>query len=198
MEYLEGESLADRLRRGPLPPDELLKCVVGTCDGLAMVHRSGLIHRDLKPGSIMLTNIGAKWLDFGLAKRSRAVSRSQGKLVGTFSYFSPEQLGGERADACSNIFAFGAVVYEMATGVSPFPADDMKSFLLATLGRVPASPVALNPQIPAGLEEIICKSLEKEREKRYQSATEMLAGLRRVKAQFESLFPLPPTCHRFR
>ncbi len=129
MEYLEGETLATRLEKGPLPLDELLRIAIEVTGGLGKAHRHGVIHRDLKPGNIMLTKTGAKLLDFGLAKSaapaaaalSQAATASQpitaeGTIVGTFQYMAPEQLEGQEADARTDIFALGAVLYEMATG----------------------------------------------------------------------------------
>jgi len=135
MEYLEGETLADRLRKGPLPVEQVLKHGVEICEGLERAHRNGIVHRDLKPGNIILTKMGAKLMDFGLAKASlmsRSASSSplvtlstpaeghpvtaQGTVVGTFQYMSPEQVEGREADARSDIFSLGAVLYEMTTG----------------------------------------------------------------------------------
>src|SRR6266852_1132013 len=139
MEYLEGETLADRLRKGPLPIEQVLKCGIEICEGLEKAHRSGVVHRDLKPGNIMLTKSGAKLMDFGLAKASLAGPAAtsgltatlttppgsnpltaQGMVVGTFQYMSPEQVEGKEADTHSDIFALGAVLYEMATGKRAF------------------------------------------------------------------------------
>src|ERR1700747_3025573 len=134
----------------------------------------------------MLTRNGAKLLDFGLAKIARGVARSEMKLVGTPFYIAPEQISGlGPVDACCNIFFFGAIFYEMATGVSPFPAVEMRSFLLAVVGSGPVPPVQLNPQIPDDLQRIIVKCLEKERHKRYQSATETLSDLKRLRTSME-------------
>ena len=139
MEYLEGETLADRLSKGPLPIEQVLKYGVEICDGLERAHRSGVVHRDLKPGNIMLTKTGAKLMDFGLAKAAVASVAAasgltvtlttppgshpltaQGTVVGTFQYMSPEQIEGKEADARSDIFALGAVLYEMVTGKRAF------------------------------------------------------------------------------
>src|SRR6202047_2461945 len=129
MEFLEGETLADRLLKGPLPPDQVLKCGIQICDGLEKAHRNGVVHRDLKPGNIMLTKTGAKLMDFGLAKETMSPSSDgsaltavaggqpltvEGMIVGTLQYMSPEQLQGHEADARSDIFALGAVLYEMS------------------------------------------------------------------------------------
>src|ERR1700758_1909440 len=139
MEFLEGETLADRLRKGPLPLQQTLKYGIEICEGLEKAHRSGVIHRDLKPGNIMLTKTGAKLMDFGLAKATLPATppssgltatiatpagshplTAQGMVVGTFQYMSPEQVEGKEADARSDIFSLGAVLYEMATGKRAF------------------------------------------------------------------------------
>src|SRR5215472_7838062 len=138
MEYLQGETLADRLRNGPLPLEKVLRYGIDICEGLEKAHRCGVIHRDLKPGNIMLTKSGAKLMDFGLAKECAVVNpasglsvtlttppgshplTAQGSVVGTFQYMSPEQVQGCEADARSDIFAFGAVLYEMITGKRAF------------------------------------------------------------------------------
>ena len=144
MEFLEGETLADRLMKGPLPPEQVLRCGIEICEGLEKAHRSGVVHRDLKPDNIMLTKTGAKLLDFGLAKATPAVTSppagrtatmaspagshpltAQGMVVGTFQYMSPEQVEGKEADARSDIFAFGAVLYEMATGKRAFEGKSL-------------------------------------------------------------------------
>ena len=139
MELLQGETLADRLRKGTLPIDQVLKYGVDICEGLGKAHRCGVVHRDLKPGNIMLTKAGAKLMDFGLAKETAVVANpasglsvtmttpagshpltAQGAVVGTFQYMSPEQVQGSEADARSDIFALGAVLYEMVTGKRAF------------------------------------------------------------------------------
>ena len=134
MEYLEGETLADRLRKGPLPLEQVLRHGVDICEGLEKAHRTGVVHRDLKPGNIMLTKSGAKLMDFGLAKPTTATSTAassslmtmaqpltaEGTLVGTFQYMSPEQVEGKEADGRSDIYALGAVLYEMVTGKRAF------------------------------------------------------------------------------
>jgi serine/threonine protein kinase len=186
MEFLEGENLAVRLTRGPLQVDEILRSASEICGALESAHNRGFFHRDLKTSTIMLTRNGAKLLDFGLAKIARGVARSEMKLVGTPFYFAPEQISGfGPVDACCNIFSFGAIFYEMATGVSPFPAVEMRSFLIAVVGTDPVPPVQLNPQIPDDLQRIIHKCLEKERHKRYQSATETLSDLKRLRTSME-------------
>jgi serine/threonine protein kinase len=149
MEYLEGETLADRLRKGPLSLEQVLKVGAEICDGLEKAHRSGVVHRDLKPSNIMLTKTGAKLMDFGLAKPALAAVgagsssdpmatmsqplTAEGTIVGTFQYISPEQLEGKAADARSDIFALGAVLYEMITGKRAFEGKTTASTIAAIL-----------------------------------------------------------------
>ena len=156
MEYLEGQTLADRLGKGALPIEQVLKYGVEICDGLEKAHRSGVVHRDLKPGNIMLTKTGAKLMDFGLAKASLASAAAtsglsatlatppgshpltaQGSVVGTFQYMSPEQIEGKEADARSDIFALGAVLYEMVTGKRAFEGKTAASAMAAVMEREP-------------------------------------------------------------
>src|SRR5258708_5743051 len=154
MEYLEGETLADRLRKGPLPLDQVLKCGLEICEGLEKAHRCGVIPRDLKPGNIMLTKSGAKLMDFGLAKpvlpaspassgltQTLATPRDPltmaGMVVGTFQYMAPEQVEGGEADVRSDIFALGAVLYEMATGKRSFEGKTAASTIAPTLAAEP-------------------------------------------------------------
>jgi serine/threonine protein kinase len=167
MEFLEGETLADRLVKGPLPPEQVLKYGIEICEGLEKAHRCGLTHRDLKPGNVMLTKAGTKLMDFGLAKAgsqpaapassltltSPLASRpltQQGMIVGTFQYMSPEQIEGKEADARSDIFALGAVLYEMATGKRAFEGKSTTSVIAAILERNPAPISAVRPMFPRG------------------------------------------------
>ena len=148
MEYLEGETLADRLTKGALPLDDALKVAIQIADALSAAHRHGIVHRDLKPGNVMLTKAGAKLLDFGLAKASGpAVAdagqsmlpttppdlTAQGTILGTFQYMAPEQLEGHEADARTDIFAFGAVLYEMLTGTKAFSGASHASLIASIL-----------------------------------------------------------------
>jgi serine/threonine protein kinase len=183
MEFLEGETLAERLAKGPLSLGEILRSASEICGGLERAHNQGVFHRDLRTNTIMLTSSGAKLLDFGLAKIARGAARSEMKLVdGPLCYFAPEQISGQGSiDAKCNIFTFGAILYEMAAGASPFRALDTQSFLLALVGVDPIPSVQLNSQIPKDLQRIIVKCLEKDRHNRYQSATEMLGDLQRVR-----------------
>src|SRR5947209_509396 len=171
MEYLEGETLADRLRKGPPPVPQVLKYGMEICDGLEKAHRSGVVHRDLKPGNIMLTKTGAKLMDFGLAKTavvnvdsssSMTMTLStpvgshpltaQGTLVGTFQYMAPEQVEGKEAGARSDIFALGAVLYEMATAKRAFEGKTAASAMAAVLERDPAPISSVQPMTPPALD----------------------------------------------
>ena len=163
MEYLQGETLAERLARGPLPVEQVVRYGVQICDALTRAHRHGIVHRDLKPGNIMLTASGAKLLDFGLAKeavetfnaadmatevRPAAASKpitEEGTIVGTFQYMAPEQLEGSAVDARTDIFALGAVLYEMATGRHAFPARSRASLIAAILTTQPPSIMESQP-----------------------------------------------------
>ncbi len=203
MEYLEGETLARRLHRGPLPLPELLRIAIEVAEGLDKAHRAGIVHRDLKPGNIMLTRTGAKLLDFGLAKPaalSAAASGSaplvsaavtmtspspqlsplttQGAIVGTIQYMSPEQIEGKEADARSDIFAFGAVLYEMATGKPAFQGKSQLSVASAILEKEPEPIAATQPSSPAALDLIVRTCLAKDPESRYASAHDIGLQLR--------------------
>ena len=197
MEYLEGETLADRLRKGPLPVEQVLKYGIEICEGLERAHRSGVVHRDLKPGNIMLTKVGAKLMDFGLAKASvasPAASSSamvtlstpaeshpltaQGTVVGTFQYMSPEQVEGKEADARSDIFSLGAVLYEMTTGKRAFEGKTTVSIAAAILEKEPAPVTTVQPLSPAALQHVIEECLVKDPESRWQSAGDVGRELR--------------------
>jgi Tol biopolymer transport system component len=201
MEYLEGETLADRLKKGPLPLDQLLRCGMEIAEGLDKAHRSGVIHRDLKPGNIMLVKTGAKLMDFGLAKAGAVSTVSsaeagltqslsptlgsptapltaQGRIVGTFQYMSPEQVEGKEADARSDIFALGAVLYEMATGKRAFEGKSAASAMAAVLERDPAPISSLQPTSPPALDLVVKTCLEKDIDQRFQSAHDVALQLR--------------------
>jgi serine/threonine protein kinase len=187
MEYLEGETLASRLMRGPLPPDQVLKCGIEICEGLDKAHRSGVVHRDLKPGNIMITKSGAKLMDFGLAKATTpAISASglsltltspaerhpltaEGTVIGTFQYMSPEQVEGKEADARSDIFALGAVLYEMATGTRAFEGKTPASVIAAVLERNPRPISTLQPASPPALDRVVKACLAKDPDDRWRS-----------------------------
>ena len=188
MELCEGESLADRLARGPLPVEQILLYGTQIADALDRAHRTGIIHRDLKPANIMLTRSGAKLLDFGLAKPTLAISAAdatqqksitaEGSIVGTFQYMAPEQFEGAEADARSDIFAFGCVLYEMATGKRPFDGKTRASLIASILEREPAPISTLVPLTPPALQRVIKTALAKDPEERWQSAHDMLLELR--------------------
>ena len=196
MEFLEGETLGDRLRKGPLTPEQVLKHGIEICEGLEKAHRSGVIHRDLKPGNIMLTKMGAKLMDFGLAKEVNAVSppssgltaslsspvagqplTAQGTVVGTFQYISPEQLEGQEADARSDIFALGAVLYEMATGKRAFEGKTTASVIAAVLECDPAPISTIQPMSPPTLDRVVKACLSKDPDGRWQSAHDLASEL---------------------
>jgi serine/threonine protein kinase/Tol biopolymer transport system component len=186
MEYLEGETLADRLRKGPLPLPQVFKIGAEICEGLEKAHRSGVVHRDLKPSNIMLTKSGVKLLDFGLAKTTVAsvgagssfaslatMSQpltAQGTIVGTFQYMSPEQVEGKEADTRSDIFSLGAVLYEMVTGKRAFEGRTTASTIAALLAAEPKSISTLQPMSPAGLEHLVKSCLAKDPDERLQTA----------------------------
>ncbi len=188
MEYLEGETLAARLEKGPLPLEQVLKLGIEIADALDKAHRQGIIHRDLKPGNIMLTKSGAKLLDFGLAKAAvapasvatltAAVTRTtpvtqQGTIVGTFQYMSPEQVEGKEVDARSDIFSFGAVLYEMLTGQRAFPGKSQLSVASAILEKEPAPISTAKPMTPPMMERAVNRCLAKEPDDRWQTARDL-------------------------
>ncbi len=189
MEYLEGETLADRLGKGPLPAEQLLKYGIEIADALDKAHRQGIVHRDLKPGNVMLTKSGVKLLDFGLAKFQAAgrdvssgVSRlatemqasqpltERGTVLGTFQYMAPEQLEGKDADSRSDIFSFGAVLYEMATGKKAFSGSSQASLIGAILRDDPPAISEISPMIPPALNRVVKTCLAKDPEDRFQTA----------------------------
>lgn len=187
MEYLEGETLAARLEKGALPLNLALKTGIEIADALEKAHRQGIIHRDLKPGNIMLTKSGAKLLDFGLAKAvdSKPVSgltvaetspttrdavTDTGVVLGTYQYMAPELIEGLEADARSDVFAFGAVLYEMATGKRAFDGKTQASVLAAILASEPAPISSVQPLAPASLDRVVKISLAKDRDERWQTA----------------------------
>ncbi len=191
MEYLEGETLAVRLSRGPLPIEQAVPYAIQIADALALAHRQGVFHRDLKPGNIMLTKSGAKLLDFGLAKiaapagaGSLTTSPTQGAplttagtILGTFQYMAPEQLEGHDADARSDVFSFGAVLYEMVTGRKAFEGRTQASVAGAILHTEPPSASSLQPGLPPALDRLIRRCLLKDPEQRWQTARDLASEL---------------------
>jgi hypothetical protein len=209
MEFLEGETLAERLRKGAMPLNEILKVGIAIAEALAVAHRQGFVHRDLKPGNIMLTASGAKLMDFGLAKPlalTKTVSGSAsmpaftavatmsgaspltplttaGSIVGTIQYMSPEQIEGKEADARSDIFAFGAVLYEMTTGNRPFQGKSQISLASSILEKDPDPISTVTPTTPPAFEHVITTCLQKDPEDRFQTAHDIKLELQWIAAQ---------------
>ena len=198
MELIEGENLADRLLRGPLPVENLLAAAVPIADALDRAHRKGIVHRDLKPANIMLSKGGPKLLDFGLARPSaglgsgggdlsasptmtRALTQ-EGAIVGTFQYMSPEQLEGKEADARSDLFAFGATLYEMATGRKAFEGTSQASLIAAIMNAKPQPMRSHQPLAPAALERVVATCLARDPDDRWQSAGDLKRELQWIAA----------------
>lgn len=202
MQFVAGKTLEQMIGRKGLRITDALRYAIQIADGLAAAHEAGIVHRDLKPGNLIVDEHGElKILDFGLAKLTEpeepdafAATESVhikaetevGTIMGTVAYMSPEQADGHKVDARSDIFSFGAVLYEMATGRLPFQGETSAIIFDAILNRDPVSPVRLNPQLPAKLEDLIIKLLEKDRELRYQSAAEVRSDLKRLNRDTES------------
>src|SRR6266849_4221045 len=194
MEYLEGETLAHRLQKGPLPLEQVLQFAIEIADALDKAHRKGVTHRDLKPGNIILTMTGTKLLDFGLAKLKQEAApanvqlselptasdplTAKGTIVGTLQYMAPEQLEGKEVDARTDIFAFGAVVYEMATGKRAFEGKSQASLMVAIMEREPPAMSSLQPMTPPALDRVMQKCLRKDRDDRWQSARDVTDELK--------------------
>src|SRR5579862_7229692 len=195
MEYLEGETLAVRLSRKPMMPDETLRIGIEVADALEKAHRNGIVHRDLKPGNVMLTKGGAKLMDFGLAKLQAVVAGAPsgtpafsavatlpnmaspitvaGTIVGTVQYMSPEQIQGKEADARSDIFAFGAMLYEMLTGKRAFDGKSQLSVASAILEREPETPPETLAKFPRAWSQVLRGCLAKNPDDRFQSAQDV-------------------------
>src|SRR5215831_12116602 len=184
MECVEGETVAKRLEKGPLPLEQVLKYGAQIADALDKAHRAGIVHRDLKPGNIMLTPAGAKLLDFGLARPAESLSSAttiagvapsspvtaEGTIVGTFQYMSPEQVEGRELDGRSDIFSLGAVLYEMVTGKRAFEGRSQLSVASAILEREPPAINSVKPLTPPTLDHAIRRCLAKDRDERWQTA----------------------------
>src|SRR6202043_2183899 len=226
MEFLEGETLAARLSKGALPMNEILRIGIAVAEALAVAHRQGIVHRDLKPGNIMLTQSGAKLMDFGLAKplalqTSASGSASApsftaaatlsgpsplsplttaGTIIGTIQYMSPEQIEGKEADARSDIFAFGAVLYEMVTGKRPFAGKSQISLASSILERDPDPVSSVKPETPSGLEHLMMTCLQKNPDDRFQSAHDIKLELQWIAAARTepAVAALPPSRSRTR
>jgi len=188
LEHLEGETLAARLEKGALPTDMLLRTGIEIADALEKAHRSGIVHRDLKPGNVMMTKAGAKLMDFGLARgtgpsgalgdltRSPTMSQpltAEGTILGTFQYMAPEQLEGKDADARTDLFAFGAMLYEMATGKKAFTGKSQASLISAIMASEPQPITTVQPTAPAALDRVVKQCLAKDPEERWQSAGDL-------------------------
>src|SRR5450759_581759 len=190
MEYLEGETLADRLAKGALPLEQTLRYGAEIADALDKAHRQGIVHRDLKPGNVMLTKSGVKLLDFGLAKAitpetlpsemtssptvaGRAALTQEGTILGTFPYMAPEQLEGKETDGRTDIFAFGATLYEMATGRRAFSGSNQASLVSAILRDEPAPISSIQSMTPHALDRLVRKCLAKDPEDRWQNAADL-------------------------
>jgi Tol biopolymer transport system component len=212
MELADGQTLVERLLSGPLPPEQLLKVSIEIAAALGSAHAAGIIHRDLKPGNVMLTKSGVKLLDFGLAKTAlpavksssatslptempRAITQ-QGTILGTFQYMAPEQLEGREADARSDIFSFGAVIYEMATGRKAFEGKSHAALISAILKDEPAPVSAIAPMTPPALDRVVKTCLAKDPEDRFQTAHDIKLQLQWI-AEGGSQVGLPaPVAHR--
>jgi len=205
MEFLEGETLASRLSKGPLPIDQILRYAIEIADALDAAHAAGIVHRDLKPANIFVTKRGqTKVLDFGLAKLAQDGRAAElaldengptlndvhltepGTTMGTVAYMSPEQARGDNLDAQSDIFSFGVVLYEMATGRQAFSGKTTAVIFDEILNKTPVASARVNPEVPPKLDEIIDRCLEKDRELRYHSAADVRANLKRVQRDIDT------------
>ena len=205
MEYLDGETLAQRLTKGALPLEQALTVAIEIADALDKAHRQGITHRDLKPGNIMLAKTGAKLLDFGLAKLKPAEAAGgltamptqeaplteHGAILGTFQYMAPEQLEGQEADHRTDIFAFGAVVYEMSTGKKAFEGKTQASLITAIMASEPSPISTVQSLSPPLLDEIIKTCLAKDADERWQSAGDLRRQLKIVQGGSQPSIAVP-------
>ena len=206
MELLDGETLERRLVRGPLPAEQTIRYAAHLADALAAAHKLGFTHRDLKPANIMLTKAGAKLMDFGLAKHSgpapmqgtlaeKTAEPSKltgaGMIVGTFQYMAPEQLEGKEADARTDIFALGAVIYEMSTGKAAFSGKSRASLIASIMTTEPAPMTQIQPLTPPALERVVRKCLAKDPDERWQSASDLASELRWMMDSGSQMAALP-------
>src|SRR5712672_2473946 len=193
MEYLEGQTLAQRLQKGRLPLEQVLQYAIEIADALDKAHRKGITHRDLKPGNIMLTKSGTKLLDFGLAKLKQEVApatpvsqlptekdamTAEGTILGTLQYMAPEQVEAKEVDARTEMFAFGAVVCEMATGKKAFEGKTSASVMAKIMEAEPPSMASLQPMTPQSLDRVVKRCLAKDPDKRWQTASDLCEELR--------------------
>jgi serine/threonine protein kinase/Tfp pilus assembly protein PilF len=207
MEYLDGQTLKHLIASRPMALDKIIEIAIEIADALEAAHAQGIIHRDVKPANVFISTRGhAKVLDFGLAKMTLRPAKAPavpvegsaetvgaeenltgpGTTIGTMVYMSPEQIRGKELDARTDLFSFGVMLYEMATGMLPFRGDTSGVIVDNILNRTPVAPIRLNPELPSQLEEIINKALEKDREIRYQSAADIRADLKRLRRDTES------------
>ncbi len=206
MEHLEGETLAARLTKGPLPVEQVLRHAIDIADALDKAHRKGVTHRDLKPGNIMLTKSGAKLLDFGLAKLKQGTApaaalsglptgddpiTAEGTILGTLQYMSPEQVEGKETDARADIFAFGAVVYEMATGKRAFEGKSQASVMAKILEHDPPPISSLQPMTPPALDRVVTRCLAKDPDDRWQTARDLEVQLKWIAEGGGQIAPRP-------
>ena len=212
MELVEGETLADRVAKGPMPADDVMQFGIQIAEALDAAHRQNIVHRDLKPGNIMLTKSGVKLLDFGLAKSAlTAVAPTagtafataakpltqEGTIIGTFQYMAPEQLEGAEADPRTDIFAFGAVLYEMATGQRAFEGKTRTSLIAAIVSSQPKPISSLQPLTPPALEHVVERCLEKEPDARWQTARDIAEELKWISAKGSQIgVAAPIAAHR--
>jgi serine/threonine-protein kinase len=203
MQHLEGETLEQRLKKGAMPLNAALTIAIQVSDALSAAHRQGIVHRDLKPGNVMLTKSGAKLLDFGLAKADDVGAAAaglsmlpttpnltaQGTILGTFQYMAPEQLEGQEADARSDIFAFGSLVYELVSGRKAFEGRSQPSLMAAILEHDPPALTSLQPLAPSALDHIVAKCLAKSPDDRWQSARDVTTELRWLASTHQTRTP---------